>query len=387
MSQVRLPLGVRDRSLEHARAVAMHGAAIARAFDLAGYELVDPAPFELFDVIERGLGESARKTAFLSVDPATGEVVALRPDFTAQIARLVVTRMGERPRPLRLRYQGRVFRTLDPHGRGLRSRDVHQSGLELIGAPETSADVEVIATGIRALAHLGAPLLLDLGHAAIVEAMTPKDVDKRAVHEALLVRDLSRVEALAPTLAPLLDLYGKVDVLATARKILGHAPDEVHRALEALEHIARGLVSLLPSVAISIDLGEVRGLGYYSGPFFAGYVRGAADAVLMGGRYDGLLARYGGHEPAVGLAIDVDALARAEGSRIARVGVVLAETDTNRERLDREAETIRTREERAVLIPADRALAYAVANGYRVVLELRADGRFEERVVHDDADR
>ena len=62
---------------------------------------------------------------------------------------------------------------------------------------------------------------------------------------------------------------------------------------------------------LHVDLGEVRGFDYYTGVRFQAFVTGAASAVLQGGRYDGLLARYGRPSPAVGFAVDVDAVAGA----------------------------------------------------------------------------
>jgi ATP phosphoribosyltransferase regulatory subunit len=55
----------------------------------------------------------------------------------------------------------------------------------------------------------------------------------------------------------------------------------------------------------------VRGFDYYTGVRFQAFVPGAPDAVLRGGRYDDLLGRYGRPSPAVGFAVDVEAVAGA----------------------------------------------------------------------------
>jgi ATP phosphoribosyltransferase regulatory subunit len=57
---------------------------------------------------------------------------------------------------------------------------------------------------------------------------------------------------------------------------------------------------------VEVDLGEVRGLGYYTGITFAGYAPGAGSAVASGGRYDALLARFGRPGPAIGFAVDLE---------------------------------------------------------------------------------
>jgi ATP phosphoribosyltransferase regulatory subunit len=381
-SPLRVPQGVRDRSPEHARALAQHTSSIGRAFELAGYDLIDTPPFELSEVIERGLGEAAKKAAFRAVDPVTGEVIAFRPDFTAQVARIVVARMSERPRPLRLRYQGRVLRAVDPHGRGLRSRDVQQAGIELYGVAESWSDVEVLATGVRAIPRLD---VLDLGHAAIVPALFP---DNAEVSDALAAKDAALLAKIAPPLAPLIDLFGPaLATIARARSVLSGAPDAVLAALSELETIARELSARVPSLPISVDLGEQRGLGYYTGVFFHGYVAGAADAILLGGRYDGLLARYGRTERAVGLAIDVDALAKSMPARTERRGVVYAEVDPAQPVMIKELEACRARGERAVIVSRDRAAAWAAANGYRALVEIARDGARIEHHVGDEADR
>ncbi|HSN15060.1 MAG TPA: ATP phosphoribosyltransferase regulatory subunit, partial [Anaeromyxobacteraceae bacterium] len=67
----------------------------------------------------------------------------------------------------------------------------------------------------------------------------------------------------------------------------------------------------------AVDLGETRGLGYYTGITFAGYAKGAGSEVANGGRYDELLARFGRPGPAIGFAVDLEfatqALERANG--------------------------------------------------------------------------
>jgi ATP phosphoribosyltransferase regulatory subunit len=74
----------------------------------------------------------------------------------------------------------------------------------------------------------------------------------------------------------------------------------------------------------AVDLGEARGLGYYTGITFAGHAPGAGSAVAAGGRYDGLLARFGRPGPAIGFAVDLEfatqALERTTGRGRARAG-------------------------------------------------------------------
>src|SRR5262245_24055290 len=132
-------------------------------FDAWGYARIITPMFECADVLERGLGAGARAAAIRFVEPGTGEVVALRPDITPQIARVVATRMTEIPGPIRLCYEGAVMRLAGELGQ----REVLQAGIELVDAGEPNGDAEVLAVAAAALSRLGMPdVRLDVGHVA-----------------------------------------------------------------------------------------------------------------------------------------------------------------------------------------------------------------------------
>ena len=80
------------------------------SFELFGYELVTLPVFEYESVLERGLGALEPEEVLRFVEPETGEVVALRPDMTPQLARVVATRLSQATPPIRLSYQGSVLR-------------------------------------------------------------------------------------------------------------------------------------------------------------------------------------------------------------------------------------------------------------------------------------
>ncbi|MCA9680341.1 MAG: ATP phosphoribosyltransferase regulatory subunit, partial [Myxococcales bacterium] len=109
-SPVRLPAGVRDylpRAAARRRAIAERLLAL---FERWGYQRIITPVYECADVLERGLGDAGRAEAIRFVEPGSAEVVALRPDFTPQIARIAATRMHDVDGPLRLCYEGAVHR-------------------------------------------------------------------------------------------------------------------------------------------------------------------------------------------------------------------------------------------------------------------------------------
>ena len=94
---------MRDLLPEEARRRRALARRVLDHFALHGYATVTPPAFELAEVLERGLGTLDPTDVLRFVEPESGEVAALRPDMTPQIARMVATRLGHEPRPCRRR--------------------------------------------------------------------------------------------------------------------------------------------------------------------------------------------------------------------------------------------------------------------------------------------
>jgi ATP phosphoribosyltransferase regulatory subunit len=294
-------------------------------FECWGYSRVITPAFEYEDVLGLGLGPEARASALRFVEPSSGRVVALRPDFTPQIARFIATRFREETGPVRLSYEGPVMRL----ERGARSqRELIQAGVELAGVGGPHGDADVIALGAAALAAVGLAvpafdLTIDLGHLGlmreILAALVLAPEEALAVRAAIAKRDPAGLRAAVAVsragaavkrfVLALPDLAGAPSVLCEAD---GHAPNAaIKRAVADLQAIVDAVASRRLPARLHVDLAEVRGFDYYTGVRFQGFVAGAAEPVLQGGRYDDLLARYGRSSPAVGFAIDVEAAAGA----------------------------------------------------------------------------
>lgn len=288
-------------------------------FDLAeeaGYTEVIPPTFEYEEVFTRGGGPelAARLIRFLDRD---GRLVALRADFTSSIARVVATRLSGTPGALRLCYAGKVYRH-EPEGGG-RRRELFQMGAELIGDASPEADVEVLRLALRTLRRLGIhdfqinlgdigfvrPLLSGLGAEQAETLRTAIDRRDRAALAAG-ARELGAPAAVARALVELPGLIGRSDVLPRARSLAsGAEAEDAIRRLMAVD----ALLTDEERAHVVYDLGEIRGLGYYTGIQFEVFVAGVGRAVGAGGRYDTLIARYGADRPAVGFALETDSLA------------------------------------------------------------------------------
>lgn len=334
---IRLPSGVRDflpRAAARRRDLAEK---VMSVFELWGYARLITPMFECADVLERGMGEGAKAAAIRFVEPGTGEIVALRPDITPQIARVVATRMAEVAGPIRLCYEGAVTRLAGDHGQ----REILQAGIELIDASD-AGDAEVLAVATAVLKRLGLEAHLDVGHVAAVRhvlAAAPSEAARDALVAAISRKDRAGVRVAARALptevaalaSELVNLWGPAAAtLARARALSW--PNAVHAAFAQIEHTLRELGELTGSGAgaVTIDLGDVRGFDYYTGMKFAAYATGAPDAILRGGRYDELIGRYGRPARATGFAIDLEAIAeaqRANGVAAPAAGIGVATPD------------------------------------------------------------
>ncbi|HEX8691724.1 MAG TPA: ATP phosphoribosyltransferase regulatory subunit [Longimicrobium sp.] len=281
-----------------------------------GYQEVIPPTFEYEEVFTTSAGPelAARLIRFVDRD---GRLVALRADFTSAIARVVATRLASAPLPLRLSYAGKVYRQ-EPEGGG-RRRELFQLGAELIGDAGAEADVEALRLVLSLLRALGLsefqinlgdirfvrPLFAGLEPAAAEALRAAIDRKDRAALAAI-ARQADAPAAAARALVELPELIGRGGVLQRARS-LASAPE----AEEAIGRLAAVDALLTPEERSRVvyDLGEIRGLGYYTGIQFEVFVAGVGRAVGFGGRYDGLLALYGLDRPAVGFALETDALA------------------------------------------------------------------------------
>jgi ATP phosphoribosyltransferase regulatory subunit len=296
------------------------GARLVETFAAYGYDLVTTPPFEHAEVLERGLDQVDRRDLLRFVEPETGEVALLRPDITPQIARIIATRLRDRPPPWRLCYEGSVIRR--QRGRARTQRQIAQAGVECVGIGTPEADAEVVHLMARACEAAGlVDYRVELGQVRIGRAalLAVPEAARETVADALVHKDAAALETLLKraglrspdrrTIVGLTDLYGGVDVLQRARRTLRVPAAE--EALDELEDVAARLASLGLGDRLALDLGELRGQAYYTGVSFTLLAPGPGQPVGLGGRYDHLLARFGAPAPATGFAVDLGNLAWA----------------------------------------------------------------------------
>src|SRR5215208_1207378 len=168
-----LPSGLRDLLPDHSAHLAELSAKLHGVFSSFRYRRVLLPTLERLEVVERGLSPAALADVLKFVEPGSGDVVAIRPDITPQIARLYAARPDALPSPARLCYDGPVLRARE--ARAGRPREVYQAGVEMLGAGGAGGDAEMLVLLARALESVGLEgAVVEVGHArfaaAVIEA-------------------------------------------------------------------------------------------------------------------------------------------------------------------------------------------------------------------------
>lgn len=264
---------------------------------LYGYREMATPIFEFTELFARGIGETTDVVSkeMYTFQDRGGESLTLRPEYTAGICRAFVSN-GElhQQLPLKLFGAGPMFRYERPQ-KG-RQRQFHQIDLEVLGAPEPGADIEVISVAADILDRLA---ILDR---CVLKINSLGDPECRGVYRQVLVDYYSaHLDKLSEDSKgrlqrnPLRILDSKDEgdkaLNVNAPSFADHLNDASRDFFKAVQD---GLTAA--GVPFEVDPGLVRGLDYYTHTAFEFVTThlGAQGTVLGGGRYDGLIAELGG---------------------------------------------------------------------------------------------
>ncbi|SEN47987.1 ATP phosphoribosyltransferase regulatory subunit [Lihuaxuella thermophila] len=305
------PLASKKRMIEHR---------VQTRFELWGYQEVCTPTLEYYDTVGNASAIPEQKM-FKCID-REGNMLVLRPDQTAPIARLVSSVLKHEPLPLRLFYHASVFRAQENEAG--RNAEFYQSGVELIGESGAEADAEVIALAIEALQACEIrQFQLTVGHVGLLDGLIRERVDDEDVRirlkEDLGRRDVvgfrERVQHLNIGEAAKEELLSLPRLIQNRRHLSGLASrsgspvvlDAVRYLEEVWSHLEdHGLASY-----VSFDPSLVGSLGYYTGVYFEGYAAGQGFPLLSGGRYDRLYDSFDRPLAATGFALKTDRLMEA----------------------------------------------------------------------------
>lgn len=317
---IATPEGTRDLLFQSARALRSAENAIRGALEDQGYSEIVTPTIEFYDMFNQA-NPAHDQESMLKVIDRSGRICVVRPDNTTPVARVAATRLDDAALPVRLYYSQKVFRSVSgDHGH---KGEFLQIGAELIGADGTEADLDILSAAFAALASTGADSFrIELGHAELYKALVAElgvgEIEAEEIRRLIENKSFAAlVDALAPygdvpaarVLRAIPQLFGGREVLDEVEKLTGNV--RVLGAVAYLRRLYDALSAAGYGESILIDLGLVHEMGYYTGVMFRGYVGGAGAAILSGGRYNGLCAKFGRDLPAAGFGIDVESVAEA----------------------------------------------------------------------------
>ncbi len=312
--------GMRDLIGEEAKAFTyIIGKARATAM-LYGYKEAITPVVEPLELLSAKSGEEIRQRMFIFKDLGERQV-ALRPEFTASIARLVTTALKNEPKPLRLFSVGSVYRYDEPQ-RG-RYREFWQSNFELMGSAKPEADAEIVLLTNSLMEELGLQgYAFKIGDIGIIRGILSQDNVDEKTQNAVLQRmdkkeydkalELVESQKSRGMLEGLIEIKGK-DWQDSVEQIKSYVAS-YERAKEAAENLGEvlKLITQGASLSITVEPAFARGLEYYTGMIFEVYIPQLEIALGGGGRYDRLIETFGGDPtPAVGVAHGIDRIALA----------------------------------------------------------------------------
>ncbi|MBN1774929.1 MAG: ATP phosphoribosyltransferase regulatory subunit [Clostridiales bacterium] len=283
-------------------------------FDSSGYQEIETPGIEFFDVF--ACGKFVSQENLYKMTDQEGRILALRYDGTVPAARLAATVLKDHPVPLRLSYVENMYRFRESGGG--RQREFAQAGVELLGVSNAQADAEVIALSIASALEIGLTdlqiaigqvdfflgLMEEWGIAGEEADLISKLVDRKdSVMLEKMADRLNLDERDRETLLMIPTLFGTYETIDYLwERVRG---DRARAALTNLRDVLETLEDYGYLKYVSLDMGMLRSLEYYTGMIFKGFTHEVGFPIISGGRYDRVMSVFGRDLAAVGFSIGI----------------------------------------------------------------------------------
>ena len=316
MFKFQTPQGVKDELFTEYERKQKIVKNINNTFKSFGYREAFTPTIEYYDVFSSIKSTVLKGEMFKLIDKS-GDILVLRPDVTIPIARMVANNSKTSSKNFKVFYNHQVFR-MDNESR----RETTQTGVEYFGNGKLDSDAEVITIAAKSLRKIDIDFRIEIGHAnyykGLLEELHIEDQDTYEILKELienknfvelenLAGQLDLDEKIKKAIIEMPNLYGNYkDVLIEAEKLALN--EKMKSSLKDLKEVCEIIEDFGYGDYISVDLGLINHLDYYTGVIFKGYMACHGEMILSGGRYDDLTENYGKSIPSTGFAIDVDEL-------------------------------------------------------------------------------
>ena len=319
--KVYTPTGVQDilfAQCEQKRNIEYQ---IRKHFKESGYREIETPTIEYFDTFSTGVGRIAQENMY-AFSGSDGKMLVLRPDLTIPAVRTYATKLRSGPEPVKIFYIGNAFNPSESGGGKL--KEYTQAGAEIIGGQGVSVDAEIISRAVMLAREMGLKdFLVDICQVEFFKGLMEeagfteqesedirKMVDGKQVgnlEKALSGKDIPT--DLKDLIVSLPNLFGGIEILEAVGTRTKNP-----RSLAAVSYL-RQVMAVIEEKGlgqfISVDLGMVSSLSYYTGIIFKGFTNGIGFPFMSGGRYDTLSENYGVETPATGFSIGINMLMQA----------------------------------------------------------------------------
>ncbi|MFA6425119.1 MAG: histidine--tRNA ligase [Phycisphaerae bacterium] len=274
-----------------------------------GFVEYDGPIFEYLAMYQQKSGDEIASQLFAFEDRG-GRMLAIRPEITPTLARMVNQRINALPRPIKWFSVPRLCRAERPQ-KG-RLREFFQWNVDIIGVEDCLADAEIIFCAADYLLAAGLTandISVRISSRRLIAAMLEHfGIEKEKLNSVYAVLDkknkipqetfkkmLEEAVADADKIAKIITLMS-VDSFEKLKNIAG-ADENTNKAIDELKKLFGWLETMGIADLCKFDIGIVRGLAYYTGIVFEIYDKaGEMRAICGGGRYDNLLADFGGQK-------------------------------------------------------------------------------------------
>ena len=289
-------------------------------FNKRGFLEIQPPTIEFYDVFS-GQSAGINQEFMFKFFDQQGRILVLRPDLTTSIARIAATKPIQFPKPWRFSYMGNVFRFEEAGDGKLNQREFTQAGIEILGSSQPESDTEIVSTIIIGIKNTGIEeFQIELGQVeffkGLMEEAKFSEKESETIRELIENKDFiglehelntkKLTEKLKQIILEIPQMFGAPDIINDIYNRIDNSRSRL--ALDNLKCICEILNDYDIQKYISIDLGMVQSINYYTGMIFRGLTRGVGSTICGGGRYDNLTSDFGEAMPAVGGAIGINRL-------------------------------------------------------------------------------
>ena len=329
MNKNIIPEGTRDLTNEEClkkdRAINL----INNVFNSWGYKKVITPSIEFYEGFRYEYSGLKEENVYKFFD-SKGRILALRPDMTIPIVRLVSTRFKDVEESIKIRYEASIYRVFEEFSG--RRNEYTDCGIELINKENEFADLEALIIAIEALRATGAKnFKIEIGEVnffkSAIEALDISEEDKLSLSiliEKKKIEELKKFlkkldveDNIKNTFYKLPLLFGEgADILEKYKEISFNS--KMNNSIKYLENIYKRLDNLGYGEYLTFDLAITPRLNFYTGIIFRGYIEGSGNIVLSGGRYDDLIDSVKKGYKAIGFSINVDELSSILNSKLSK---------------------------------------------------------------------